>query len=290
MSIFGNGVGGGLLATAGAIGGLGQGITQVGEAQQKTNLAQKMNDMQQTREEAITRLQGQQQSQLEEQRAGHEEQRTEKEIAGHSAVAQFERGSVEKEAEAQRSFGHTENQAKFASEEKRTQITADSRVAAAKTRATASQKPPKGWTPKNVTLQGTVSNGTIIPGKQMQVMTHPDGSAYVQVGDRLIPYNGAATDGLGMDPASLRRAPAKEVQTLLQSPTAVLRSGMSAKDSFVKRNGYLPGGFMAAENAARQNAQPVGGGGGGADADDESSPSQDAQDTTSSVPMAGTSE
>ncbi len=75
------------------------------------------------------------------------------------------------------------------------------------------------------------------------------------------------------------------MQTLLQNPTAILPSGMSARDSFVKRNGYLPTSFMAAETAARQKTAPMGGGGGGEE-EPETSPAQDTQDTESSVPMA----
>lgn len=258
------GVGGGFLAAAGAVGGAGQGLAEVGKEQMKADLASKMNDLQQKREEAITRLQGQQQSGLEEQRAGHEKERVGEEIAGKSAVAQFERGSIEHEAGLQREFAGGEGEKNRASRESIAAGHDVSRVASAKAHAPA-VKPPKGWAPKNVTLQGNVVNGQIIPGKQMQVMGHPDGSAYVQVGDRLIPYNGASPDGMpqGFQPESLRRAPAKEVQTLLQNPTAVLPSGMTARDSFVKRNGYLPTSFMAAENAARQSAQPQGASGGG---------------------------
>ena len=46
----------GILAIAGAVKGAGEGITATGEQQQKMNMAQKLNELQQSREEAITRL------------------------------------------------------------------------------------------------------------------------------------------------------------------------------------------------------------------------------------------
>lgn len=293
------GVGGGFLAAAGAVGGAGQGLAQVGQEQMKADLASKMNDLQQKREEAITRLQGQQQSGLEEQRAGHEEQRTEKEIAGKSAVAQFERGSIAEENTKNREQTHTENAAKFANETERAKITAKGRTDSAKIRAVASAKPVKGWTRGNETYGGTIGkDGSIIGGKQLPVLYHPDGRPFVQVGGgkdadgnelggTLIPFDSAAEGGLSFNPQALRRASSKDVQKLLTNPTAILPSGASARDSFLNRYHYLPASFMSAEYNARQQQAGGGGGGGGGDEPDTSE-SQDQNDSESGVPMTVT--
>lgn len=264
MGVFGPGVGGGFLAAAGAVGGVGKGLAEVGEAQTKENLATKMNGLQQAREEAITRLQGQQQSGLEEQRAGHEKERVGEEIAGRSAVAHYEVGEKEAEAEKGRTQATSENAKKQASQEKIAHGHDVARVSAVQARVPAGKNPPKEWTPRTLNLQGTVINGQIVPGRGVNVMTHRDGSSWVQVGDKLLPYDGSASDGLGVKPESLARAPAGAIQALVTNPLGSTPSGMPLKDSFANRYHYLPLQYMNAAQQARDAAtKPSGGGGGG---------------------------
>lgn len=281
------GVGGGFLAAAGAVGGLGQGMTQVGQEQQKVNLAQKMNDLQKTREEAITRLQGQQQSQLEEQRAGHEETRVHEEIAGHAAVSQNEIAHKEAESEKQRTFTGGEDTAKRASQEKIAAGHDVARVTAAKAHAPGAKAPPKEWTPRTLTLQGSFDpvSHAMIPGRGMSVMTHRDGSTWVQVGDRLLPYDATSPDGLGIKPESIGRAPAGAVQALVTNPLGSTPSGMPLKDSFANRYHYLPLQYMNAATAARDAASKGAGGAGGGVGDEATAPEN--EDASESTPGPG---
>lgn len=278
MGVFGPGVGGGMLAAAGAVGGLGQGMVQVGEQQQKENLATKMSALEQTRQEAITRLQGAQGMQLEEARSGHEDVRTEKEIKGRSDVAHYETGEKEAEAEKTRGFTDVQNKAKFGSEEKRTKMNADSRVEAAKLRADASRSgknPPKEWTPKTVNLQGSFdpTSHALVPGRGMSIMTHRDGSQWIQAGDKLLPYDATQPEGHG-DVSGIRRAPAGAVQALIQDPLGQAPSGLSKKDSFVKQYGYLPTPYLQASQGARDAQAPKGGGAPANDKDDADVPDE----------------
>ncbi len=259
MSVFGPGVGGGFLAAAGAVQGLGQGLVQTGEQQQKVDLQQKMNDLAQKREEAITRLQGSQQSALEEQRAGHEAQRTDKEIAGHSAVAQFERGEISKEAEKQRTFAAGEDKAKLASEERRTERTASSRENVAMIRSDKSgQGKGKIWEVHNITEGGGIDPNThaIIPQKQTQILFNKStGRQYVAAGDRLLPYD--ASKGGMAPPESVKRAPATDVQALLADPLGKVpagfnNAGMDKATAFEQTHGYLPAQWMTSAQQADQ--------------------------------------
>jgi len=287
MGIFGPGVGGGFLAAAGAVGGAGKGLADVGAAQQKMNLESKMSELTQKREEAITRLQGQQQSGLEEQRAGHEKERVGEEIAGRSAVAHYETGEKESEAEKQRTFAGGENKAKLASEERRTHETATSRVAAAKLHATASQKPPPpDWKDRTITYGGSIDPVSHLPvgQKQMGVKIHvPTGKMFVPLGDKLMPYDGSKDNGLMFDPKSIKRAPAQYTQDLLNDPNGFTPSGNSKREVFLNKFHYLPGDYL---QKAQQYGTPAGGGG-DAGEEPETSASQDTQDTQSSVPMTG---
>lgn len=287
MSVFGPGVGGGMLAAAGALNGLGQGMTQVGEAQQKENLASKMSQLETTRQEAITRLQGAQGMQLEEARSGHEDTRVEKEIKGRSDVAHYETEEKEGESAKQRSFTGEQNTAKFGSEEKRTKMNADSRIEAARLRAGAvgaGKNPPKEWQAKTVNLQGSFdpTSHALIPGRGLSIMTHRDGSQWIQTGDKLVPYDASAPEGHG-DMSALRRAPAGAVQALIKDPLGNAPSGLSKKDSFVKQFGYLPLPYLHASQAARDSMAPKSGGGGAAPVNEKDDSEPDEPD--SSVPM-----
>lgn len=263
MSIWGNGVGGGLLATAGALGGLGQGVTQVGQEQTKENMETKMNALQQAREEAITRLQGSQQSQLEEQRAGHEEQRTHEEIAGRSGVAQFEAAHASEEAEKSRAFQGTQQVQKLGSEEKRTERTAESRENVAAIRTSASSSTGKGgktWEVHNITEGGGYDPITHTPTPQTQkqiLFNNKTGRQYVANGDRLLPYD--ASQGGTADPKSLKRAPATDVQALMQDPLGKVpdgypNSGLDKATAFEQTHGYLPAQWMGAAQKADQQS------------------------------------
>lgn len=267
MSIFGPGVGGGMLAAAGALGGLGKGLSDVGAAQEKSNLETHLNELAQKREEAITRLQGQQQTTLEDQRAGHEMARTGAEVAGRANVAQMEVTEKEGEAEKGRKYGHTENAAKIASEEHRTDVNAQAKRDVAHIHADSVGKGAKfqaGWLPDRQTAGGTIDPVTHYPvgGRSFSLLrsTHM-GMSFVPAGEKLIPYDATKADGLSRPLNSFRRDPkiSAEEETLLANPLRTAPSGMTYAQSFLKRNGYLPAAFAAAEESARQAQSPQGG-------------------------------
>lgn len=265
MSIFGNGVGGGLLAAAGAAQGLGSGAVQVGQQQQKADLAQKMSDLEQTRDEALERLRGQEQEKLqasniqagkdqESQRETFETGQTNTRLTAASAAA----GKT-------RDFEATQNAAKLSSEEKRTGITAQSRIDAANVRASASagnKEPPKQWEVHNVNKINPAK--PLDPPTQTQVLfNNRTGASYMQVGDKLIRFNSqtgnAAVDA---DPKRLSRAPAADVQDLLRDPLGKVPSGpnagLSKSDLFEATHNYLPATWPAAAQQAEQQQRAPG--------------------------------
>lgn len=254
MSIFGPGVGGGLLAAAGAAGGLGQGITQEGQEQQKAGLAEKMNALQQAREEAITRLQGSQQSQLEEQRAAHQERDVHEEIAGRSSVAQFEAGQKSSEAQKTRDFAAGQNTQSQASKEKIAAGHDTARVDAAGVHANAAKVPGKEWTYRNVTTAGGIDPVSHMPmnGRSFIVAQHNDGRQFVQVGDKMLPYDASADKVQSAD--SVRRAPAGAVNDLMNDPTGSTPSGNPKSEVFLQRNGYLPLSYFTALKQTQANS------------------------------------
>lgn len=256
------GVGGGLLAAAGAIGGAGKGLAEVGEAQQKENLETKMQGLAQKREEAITRLQGQQQSGLEEQRAGHEKERVGEEIAGRSAVAHYETGEKEAEAGRQREFVGGQATQKQGSQERIAKGHDAARIAAAKSHVPAGKAPPPVWKTKTVNYGGTIDPVSHLPvgGKGVNVLQHtPSGQQFIPIGDKLMPYDGSKDNGLMFDPASIRRAPAQATQDLLSDPDGVTPSGNSKREVYLNRFHYLPGDLY--KKAAQQPSAPAGDGG-----------------------------
>jgi len=264
MGIFGPGVGGGFLAAAGAVGGAGKGLADVGAAQQKMDLESKMSELTQKREEAITRLQGQQQSGLEEQRAGHEKERVGEEIAGRSAIAHYETETKKEEAGTQRTFLGGENEKNRASREKMNANTVAGRVEAAKLHAAASQKPPPpAWKEGTVNYGGTIDPVSHLPvgGKSVKVKTHvASGQQFIQIGDKLMPYDGSKDNGLMFDPNSIRRASAQHTNDLVNDPEGVTPSGNLKREVYLNKYHYLPMALFNKPGAPMS----VGGGDGGA--------------------------
>jgi hypothetical protein len=255
-NIFGPGISGGLLAAAGAAQGLGQGITQVGEQGQKEQLAEKMNDLAEKREETITRLQGQQQSALEEQRAGHENERTQKEIAGRSAVTQYERGSVEAEAAKQREFQGKQTQAELASKEKIATGHDTARVTASGLAHPLRpvKDPASIWTVHTIkSTQMDPVTKMQVPGPDRLVITN-GGRTFAQVGDKFVPYD-ASTDKT-TNPASLARPPADAVNDLVNDPFGKAPNGQMKSDQFVQKYGHLPMAWFSAAQNAKPATQP----------------------------------
>lgn len=137
------------------------------------------------------------------------------------------------------------------------------RIASSKAAHPATGKQPPGeFKQQKISLQPMPGpNNTFIPGKQILVQQHRDGSSWVpaKLGsgeDVLIPYSGSSENGLSRDPTQIPPAPDNETQKLLSAPLAILPSGVSARDSFAARNHYLPAAYMGAAQTARDAMQP----------------------------------
>lgn len=239
----------GILAIAGGIAGAGQGITDTGREGAKVSLAEKVNAMQKDREEAITRLQQQGQTELEGKREEFEKGQTQTKITAASGAAG-----------ATREFEKGENEKKLASEEKRTGITAQSRVDAATVRATASEgnkAPPKTWEVHAVTHGGFDPTSKLPTTTQTQVlMNNRNGSSYMQIGDKFIRYD-SQKNAPAFDPKSLARAPAADINDLLKDPLGTVPSGtnqgLTKAEAFEQTHGYLPASWAsAAQNIEQQ--------------------------------------
>lgn len=245
-------VGGGLLAAAGALGGLGQGLTAVGQEQQKMNMAEKMNQLAQAREEAITRLQQSGQQLLEGQRETHED----KTLASQQG---FEGDLKDRELKA----GGAIANAKISSAEEQNRLHRESqeRIAkghdAAKIGAAKAAHPPGAGKPPKPEfdvkdLPGGVDVST---GKQImpkRLIKASDGTSWVSRNGYIYPFEQSADDGIGKDESAFAHAPTPETQKLLKAPLAILPSGTSARDSYVQRWGRLPVSYQNAANIARQ--------------------------------------
>ena len=230
------------LAAAGAIGGLGQGITAAGQLEEKKQLMQKENDMALARQETIARLQdrfqkeniqNEQQFQLKGAAAsrGFETQKQATEIASKEGIA------ARHETEAT----------------KRTNITAASRVEARKVGAPAA-KEQKTWTPGHYQIGGGIDPVTKLPtaSTTIPVMQHKDGRVFVQAGDKFMLYD--ATKGSQLpDVKSVRNADPKAVQDLSNDPEGTVPDGSETKaDAFQRAYGYLPASYFSAAQRAEQ--------------------------------------
>jgi hypothetical protein len=262
----------GLLANAGLAAGLGQGITETGQAAQKLQneqtMAEKVNELAGKREESYARLKSQLEAQnqqaAEGQRETFESAQIDKKLKAGSAVATAKMGLEASENEKTR-----QNKLKIA------QTLADARKYGADARS-SNRQPPKLWTsgpPIKLGDQygGKDSKGNPLPplaGRQISTTVDPDGNKWLQLGDgRVVPYDATSPDGYNPNwQQSYPRAPAGAVRDVLANP--------ALKTDFVNKYGHLPAGFTGAENSwikrTNPNSSPTAGNGGGADGGDGS--------------------
>lgn len=256
-------IGGGLLAAAGALGGLGQGLTAVGQEQQKENLAVKMDKLAQAREEAIVRLQGGQQKDLETQKEGFEAGQTDKSLAAGARMKQAEiehqdtrqdkqiaaAEAARKDTEAHEERVHASDRASNLEGRK---YSADKRLEGIKYQsdqrkdtAKSSNSKFQAWKPTDIPTNIKGPGGTTSPGKVPGIFDPNTGTRYGIYGDRLIAHNGA--EGPMYDPGSFRRGvdlrdpPVRDVVTdpLGIVPTGPLQ-GLTKMQAFENNYHYLP--------------------------------------------------
>jgi hypothetical protein len=255
-----SGVGGGFLAMAGGLQGAGQGIAQVGADATKLNLETKLNQMALDRETTVTRLQGQQAKDLEAQRGAEQEKIQGSQQTFETGQTQTKLTAASAAAGATREFEKGENQKKLASEEKRTGITAQSRIDAAAVRASASagnRAPPKVWEVHTVS-SADPKNPAAPPSQTQILVNNRSGASYMQLGDKLVRYN-SQTRGPAVSPESLARAPAGDVQDLLADPLGLIpngpNKGLSKAEAFEAKHNYIPSAWTSAATRAEQARQ-----------------------------------
>lgn len=239
----------GLLSSMGALNGLGQGVTETGQQAQRVDMAKTMNELETTRGESLERLRAADEKDRQAQAIQAEKDKTQQEITGHSAVAQFERSSIASENQKNRDAA-----AALAKNHGDVQLTIaqghdTARVKAAEAHAAGSNpKPPvREWYP------GTVKNTSDITKPDISVMNNRDGSQWVPVGGNYYRYDPTQPGGY-KDPKSTARAPAADVSALIRNPLATLPSGITTRDYFEQKWGYLPAPYLGAANAAREQA------------------------------------
>jgi hypothetical protein len=253
MSIFGPGVGGGFLAAAGAAKGLGEGIAEGGEMGVKQQMMEKQNQMQLDREKTIQELQQKFQS-----------QQTEKELAGHSAVAHFTQ-----EQENLRAGQERTSKEKVAGEHEtaateRAGIMASSRIGAAAIRdsSNGSKGEKPDFTISHIQVAPRDPTGKPIIGAAPEthlVAVHKSGQQYMQVGGSVDPASGMPVGGKMVlfdsqrnQPVDLSARPrpnAGAVSDLIQNPNA------DHAMAFQQRYGYLPSEYFGAAHAQAQSKQ-----------------------------------
>jgi len=245
----------GILSTAGAVAGLGAGITEAGQQAQKVDMVKTMNDLQATRETTLERLK---EAEEDKRQAGQIQAQKDLQTSGQTFEAgqtQTKIKSASAAAGATREFEHQENVAKEAAAQKRTETSSNARVAAASVRAPAG--PPKIWDTK--TLDSSYIDPKKGPVKEQKLLmfNHFTGRTYVPIGDKMVPWDSNA-NAPANDPKALRRPGNDELRDLLTDPLGSIpngpNQGLTKADAFEQSHGYLPSQWSA---AAAQKASPT---------------------------------
>jgi hypothetical protein len=255
MAIFGPGVGGGLLAAAGAVKGLGEGITAAGELQGKKDLETHMNELAMQRETAIERL-----------RQGHEEtMQKQQQTFAQEQQARGIAGGAAAQTRTQK-FEHGEHAAHEAAATGRTHELAQAReysaLVGAESRVGGKQQNGMKWEVHNIQTPGMNPDGTPNPllNKTVQTLKLPEGvytqgnRGFVRVDDSGKPLRSAESF------ARLKQeqtGPAQ--QALLADPLGTVpsgpRAGMTKAAAFEDQFGYIPQSWLGAATAAQQKQQ-----------------------------------
>lgn len=250
MAVFGPGVGGGLLAAAGALGGVGQGLTAAGQQQQKLDLETHMNDLATKREETLERLRAGTQKELQAQQQAFEQARQERGIGAASAAAG-----------ATRTFEAAQETKKEAAAQKRTETAGQYRVQARE----AGVKPsaaPRIWDPAKLNTTTFDPKSHMPMNSQVTLMTNRfTGGQFVQTPQGMVRANSKGEPMFG--PESFKRNKAADVQgamkDLYSDPLGVVpegqpRAGMPKVSAFEEAYGYIPNGWsqLAASKANPQ--------------------------------------
>ncbi len=246
----------GSLAFWGGVSGLGQGITARAIDQGKEE-DQARDEAKQARLKLLEhQYRGQEQEQATQGQMQVEGVRGGIELAGRAMTETGEdkRAAGVQTGENTRAAERLKSEEKVASthekgaaERSRTsaQARVDAAAISARARVTASTNSKAGprWSYQKINLQGTYSNGVLVPGAQVPLLTdNQEHHQYVQVGeDKFLPWTAG-------DPVPttghIRRAASSEVDALLKNPGQV--------DNFLKTYGYIPRAWIERATSAGQ--------------------------------------
>jgi hypothetical protein len=255
----------GFLANMGALKGLGEGVTEGGEADIAKQRMERQNQMQTDREKMLQQMQQEFQSQEAGKGRAFQQQQTEREIAGRSGVAHFEQ-----EQQNVRAGQERESKEKIAGEHEagateRAGIMGSSRIAAAglRTGGAGSKGDKPDFTISHIQVAPRDPTGKPIPGAAPEthlVAVHKNGQQYMQVGGSVDPDSGMPVGGKMVlfdsqrnQPVDLSTRPrpnAGAVADLIQNPNS------DHAMAFQQRYGYLPSEYFGAAHAqAQANSQ-----------------------------------
>jgi hypothetical protein len=244
------------LAAYGAGAGLGQGMTEVGQLEQKKQLMAKENELATNREATIARLR----DSFEKENISNQQQFA---LKGAAAGREFELGQTKQKQE----FESSQQKAKLASSEgvaarheagatARTERTAASRENVAKTRAAGTQKETPTWSSGHYQVAGPTPES---PPTTIPLRIHRDGRVFVQSGDKFMLYD-ASQGGQLPDVKGVRTAPTAATQDLVNNPMGTNKTtGETNADAFQRAYGYLPSQYFSAiDRAQHPTGAPAG--------------------------------
>lgn len=263
MAIFGPGVGGGFLAAAGAVKGLGEGLTEGGEIEAKKQMMEKQNELETNRATMLQKMQQEFQSGEAGKQRTFQEQQTEKEIAGRSGVAHFQQEQENARAGLERASKEKVAGAHEEAATERAGIMASSRLGSAALRTGGGgTKDKPDFTISHIQVAPRDANGKPVIGAAPEthlVAVHKSGNQYMQVGGTVDPQTGMPVGGKMVlfdaqrnQPVDLSTRPrpnAGAVSDLIQNPNE------DHAMAFQQRYGYLPSEYFGAAHEQAQAKQ-----------------------------------
>ncbi len=262
-NIFGPGVGGGFLAAAGAVKGLGEGIAEGAQENIKSQRLEKQNQMQLDREKTIQDLQQKFQTGEAEKGRTFQSQQTEKELAGRAGVSQYTQEQENARAGLERASKEKVARSHEEAATERAGIMASSRLGSAALRTgSGGAKDKPDFTISHIQVAPRDASGKLTIGAAPEthlVAVHKSGNQYMQVGGTVDPQTGMPSggkmvlfDAKNNQPVDLSTRPrpnAGAVSDLIQNPD----EGHAM--AFQQRYGYLPSEYFGASHEKAQQAQ-----------------------------------
>lgn len=220
------------LIAAGALGGLGKGITENAEA---TRVAQ-AKELENAREQAIREYEAGQASQRQQTGFTHEESMAEKEKATRKELQSGQQTFESGQGEEERKFKGGEGEKERAKDIKVAEIQANAR-------ASAGGSKRGRWQSKSITTTTTTPDGLPVQNSSLALFDAKTGRSYMQNGDRFFPQ--------GVESKSVRRAARSEITKLLKSPDQA--------DNFLHTYNYLPIEFFSVIPSTTEGSEPSSG-------------------------------